>query len=102
MITMNRTYAALKIFEPDSSEYTKLNELKDYLNEHSIKLRYTVENVYFDIGLNWMFTTLIAHDESSNTIRSWQALSPDKQSIVLFGSEPEINDLKNELLGQMI
>jgi len=39
--------------------------------------RYEVENCYFDYGQDWMWTTIIAHnDKEEGVLSSWQAVNP--------------------------
>ena len=45
---------------------------------------YEVENVYFDYGQNWMWTTIICHNYlETGTLSSWQAVSPRQWSNIL-------------------
>lgn len=39
--------------------------------------RYTVEDIYFDFGLNWMYTAIVTHDRTkTGMLSSWQTLDP--------------------------
>lgn len=40
---------------------------------------YTVEDVYFDYGAHWMWTTVVAHRKDGT---SWQALCPRDQNLI--------------------
>lgn len=85
-------YNALKVFEKDSEERKTLEAVADTLNQKVKNLTYTVEDVYFDYGQDWRYTTIIAHRtdlEKDDVIASWQALNPSEQERILFMGEEE-------------
>ena len=72
---------ALKIFNHDTEEYNRLAKVADALtaiSEHGTS--YKVKDVYFDLGQNWMYTTIIAYPVNSG---NYQALSPREQEDAL-------------------
>ncbi len=76
MTELIRTYSA-------NTEEVKRLKLACYELEQisPYSTRYTVEDVYFDLGQDWMWTTIIAHHLSGGT---WQALCPrDFERILL-------------------
>lgn len=56
----------------------------------------TIENIYFDFGQDWMWTTIVVTDEEddSEITRSWQALSPrDWELIVTCDSISKLTEM---------
>lgn len=52
-------------------------------NTTSDKIVYTVEDCYFDIGQNWMWTTIIAHkDNSDSVLSSYQAVNSKEWKLI--------------------
>lgn len=79
MTELIRTYA------PNSDEVVKLKLACYELEQLSpYSTRYTVEDVYFDLGQQWMWTTIIAHHLSA---REWQALSPRDHERILLSTD---------------
>lgn len=78
MAEIIRTYA------PDTDAYKKLMTASTILSAVSPKgITYTVEDTWFDYGQKWMWTTIIAYDQSSS-FGSYQALCPrDYENILL-------------------
>ena len=88
--------SALRVFKPESEEYTRLQNFADELNNDArFQANYTVEDLYFDYGQNWMWTTIIAHKENERG-GGWQALTPRNQERVVQWTE--LDDVKQELL----
>lgn len=79
MVELIRTYA------PNSDEMVKLKlacyELEQ-LSRHGT--RYTVEDIYFDLGQNWMYSAIVANSVSGS---SWQALCPRDYERVLLSTD---------------
>lgn len=76
----------IRIYEPDSEGLKKLKlacyELEQ-LSPHGT--RYTVEDIYFDLGANWMYSGIVAHQNG----RDWQAVNPrDYERILLTDDIP--------------
>ena len=46
---------------------------------------YHVGETYFDFGLDWSWTTILAHD-AANAERTWQALSPKEWKDIIEAS----------------
>ena len=88
--------SALRVFKPESEEYTRLQNFADELNNDArFQANYTVEDLYFDYGQNWMWTTIIAHKQNERG-GGWQALTPRNQERVVQWIE--LDDVKQELL----
>lgn len=64
----------------DEKEYTALKAAADLLTVASPHgTVYTVGDTYFDIGQDWMWTTIIARRTNGT---SWQALNPREHSLI--------------------
>lgn len=96
-----------------TDEYKKLAFVKDKLNMLSAfnykSYFYKVKDVYFDLGQNWMWTTIccdcIKYSDHGNTAResSYQILSPrDYDRILEAESTRELDDIANELWDRRI
>ena len=70
-------------FENGTDERFILDALADELNHLCSETSFTVEDVYFDYGQGWKWTTVVAHDASGD----WQALSPAEWSFALETGE---------------
>ena len=88
--------SALRVFKPESEEYNRLQNFADELNNDArFQANYTVEDLYFDYGQNWMWTTIIAHRQNERG-GGWQALTPKNQERVVEWIE--LDTVKQELL----
>ena len=64
----------IRKYAPDTEEHARLTLACSELERLSTKgTTYTVEDIYFDVGLNWWYTAIIANRPDG---RSWQALCP--------------------------
>ena len=74
----------IRTYTPDTDEFARLTTAARVLTAVSPKhITYTVEDTYFDYGQRWMWTTIIAHDNTSS-FGSYQALCPrDYEKILL-------------------
>lgn len=77
----------IRIYAPDSHEQMKLKLACYELEQLTTKgTRYTVEDIYFDLGQNWMYSAIVAHSTDG---RSWQALNPrDYERVILSDDIP--------------
>lgn len=67
-------------YKKGTPQYTALEAASKLLEVSSKKgTKYAVEDVYFDLGQNWMWTTVIAYDRNGG---SWQALNPREQDLI--------------------
>lgn len=81
----------IKIFEKGTHEYERLEDAARMMTEMSPnEWHYSVQDVYFDFGQGWMWTTVICDD------RGYQALTPKEQISVLYGDLYE-EDLEETL-----
>ena len=91
----------LTIFPKNSQEYKNLQQLMWDLNAHSDLIQYTIETTYFDVGQNWKYTTLIAHNPNeSGILSSWQALNPKQQKLAVYGSDEDRWGIRDELIAE--
>ena len=72
----------IRKYAPNSDEMVKLKLACYELERLSRKgTTYTVEDIYFDVGLNWWYSAIIANRPDG---RSWQAVCPrDYERIIL-------------------
>lgn len=72
---------AIKVFENGTPERERLEKAAIMLSVTSPHgTIYSVEEVYFDLGQDWMWTTIIANNKDTH----YQALSPREQETLLF------------------
>lgn len=75
----------IRIYAPDSHEQMKLKLACYELEQLTTKgTRYTVEDIYFDLGQNWMYSAIVAHSTDGT---SWQALCPRDYENVLLSTD---------------
>lgn len=93
--------SALTLFNESSNEYNNLKNIMIAFNKQVTHIQLTIQNCYFDMGQNWMYTTLICNDTrlpKNSVLSSWQALSPKDQEIAVYGSDDERLDLIQKLI----
>jgi len=89
MYTLNEI---IKVFEPGTREYENLTDAARMMTEMSPNgWHYSVQNVCFNYGSGWMWTTVVCDD------RGYQALTPHDQSGVLYGDlyDEDMEDILN-------
>lgn len=71
----------IRQYAPDSDEHVKLDLAAFWLTHFSTKgTRYETDDCYFDLGQNWMWTTIIATRSDGDT---YQVLCPrDHEKII--------------------
>lgn len=104
--------AKITTYKPNTEEHSKLSFVCDKLNILANFNRenrfYTVENVYFDFGQNWMWTTIVC--EYSNNLKygenfsnSYQILCPNDYSKILEAeSTRELDNIADFLWGKRL
>ena len=71
----------IRVYAPNSDEMVKLKLACYELEQLSPNgTRYTVEDIYFDVGLNWRYSGIVAHRRDG---ASWQALNPRQYEDVI-------------------
>ena len=80
----------IKVFPLGSLERKKLETAAQMLTTFSTSsIEYGVDDVYFDYGQKWEWTTIIAYDPTqAGVLHSWQALSPKEQEAIVTASGP--------------
>lgn len=78
----------IKEYPKNSPEYKRLETACALLNCYN-KYTYTVENIYFDAGQDWMWSTIVCHTGSSGVLGSWQVLSPKDHEKIVTAANPE-------------
>ena len=82
-----------KTHKEDSREYTILKYVEFMLNEtakaNNDSRRYSVETIYFDYGLDWLWTTIVSKDTNNpnSILGSYQFLAPNEQEKI-FETSP--------------
>ncbi len=75
----------IRTYDPTTQEYQALRRVADVLTIASKnKITYHVEDVYFDFGQNWTWTTICAYRPDGH---SWQILSPKQHAEIISGKE---------------
>lgn len=79
-----------KVLEMDSNEYFRLEMLCKMLNRDSPnRCYYKIDNIYFDIGQDWMWTTIVNKTIGCQILspRQWEDVILDKVDIELIEDE---------------
>ena len=78
----------LRKYAPDTEERAKLTQACTELKKLSRKgTTYTLEDIYYDVGLNWWYTAIVAHRPNG---QSWHAVCPrDYERIILTDDVPK-------------
>ena len=66
--------------------YRKLEAVRALLDAFNKGLKFYLEDVYLDYGLDWMWTTIIVEDEHEH---SWQILNPAQWGNIMEAESPE-------------
>lgn len=91
-----------RTIEYKSDEYKRLEAVAKMLEAISPNgYRYEVEDCYFDYGQEWMWTTIIAHNDADTGLLSrWQAIDPKEWDRIIieetaFGFAKIVEDIRN-------
>ena len=92
----------ITVYPKNSMEYERLNnafnEIQKFCLKEKIPLKLKIQEVYFDIGLRWMWTTIIAYSTRNGSMFSYQLLNPrDQESIIVGNYEMGIENIKRKL-----
>lgn len=72
-------------FAPDSVEYSNLRVIANYYTATSpYGCRYTVEDVYFDYGQDWMWTTIVCYKPNGD---DYQVLYPNEHEKIVLETD---------------
>lgn len=84
----------IRQFAKGSEEYNRLNMMADILTEKSPNgYKYYVGDCYFDMGQDWMWTTIIC-DKTDGY--SYQALYPVEHERIIHARDDEFNSIAND------
>lgn len=88
--------AYIKTFKLGDPEFENLYKLADILTKKSPnKYVYYVGDTYFDLGQNWMWTTVLCRGDWS----SYQALNPrEREEAILANSDAELEKIADSVL----
>lgn len=92
----------ITVYPKNSIEYKLLNnaldEIQKFCLKEKIPLKLEIKEVYFDVGLCWMWTTIIASSTRYGSMFSYQLLNPrDQESIIVGNYEMGIENIKRKL-----
>ena len=74
----------IRTYGPTTQEYQALRRVAEVLTIASKnRITYHVENVYFDFGQDWTWTTICAYRPGGD---SWQILNPAIHADIVTGS----------------
>ena len=77
----------IRIYDQNSEELNKLKLACYELEQLTDKgTRYTVEEIYFDLGQGWMYSGIVAHSRNG---RHWQAVNPRQYADILLTDNVE-------------
>lgn len=94
--TMIPKAESISVFSSDSHEYKRL-EAAAALIQSETNVKCKVENRMFDMGQNWMYTTILC--ESGMTTFPWvQMLNPKQQKLIVLGSLEQFQSTVLELI----
>ena len=78
---MSMVNDAIKVFAKGTHEYDRLEEAAEMMSQMSPNgWHYSVQNIYFDYGQGWMWTTVVCDHGDG-----YQALTPKEQASVVYG-----------------
>ncbi len=88
----------LDVFAKGSNMDKKLRKLAHFLTAMSPNdYEYYVDDIYFDYGQNWMYTTVVCRGDGR--WGGWQALNPREQEAVFFAqSTSDLHKIAEEVL----
>lgn len=82
-----------KIIEKNTKEFDNLEKAVKLLSKAVTTIDFKIGTTYFDYGLDWLWTTIIAYKKRSND--SWQYLNPRDWSDIINAENSE--DIKNAI-----
>lgn len=80
----------IAVYDKDSKEYKRI-EAAGKLIEAEVGCPIKVEDIYFDFGQNWKWTTLVAYPVSVGSM-SYQCLCPRDYKKIVAGDIDEFMD----------
>lgn len=76
-----------RTFEKGTTEYKRLEAVAKMLEALSAhNATYEVENVYFDFGQDWWWTTITQYRDTDMGIRECQILSPKQWELIILST----------------
>ena len=88
--------STIRTYEKGTQEYNYLNMMADILTEKSPNgYKYHVGDCYFDMGQDWMWTTIIVDKRNGD---SYQALSPVEHERIIFSRGEGLNQIATDIL----
>lgn len=88
-----------KVLEKDSNEYFQLKVACQIFEELTEDMCFKVEDIYFDMGQNWMWSTIVAYNDRDGS--SFQALNPrDWKEIINDATNSQIRNICKEAINE--
>lgn len=90
--------AKLTVLEKDTQAYKNMEAVAALLTATSVKnIKYNVEETYFDLGLNWKWTTIIYRDSFCGV----QLLNPNEYTAIVNATTMDelvavVEEIKND------
>ena len=89
----------IAVWSKDTIEYKRLELLKSLLNvivaQEKLPLFLTIENTYFDLSQDWIWTTIIVYKNGEHD--SYQLLYPANHEKVIWGDIYDILEVAQEI-----
>lgn len=97
----------IKVYKPTNIEYQRLMKFCAKLNRKTEELQlpalFFVQNIYFDFGQDWKWTTIICdyYDKLFNNRSSYQILNPRQHESIVLNEEDKIEEIFNHCFETM-
>lgn len=72
------------LLEAESNEFSQLRIACQVLSELTYDMLFKIEDIYFDAGQDWKWTTIVAYNLKENN--QWQCLSPREWEEIINGA----------------
>ena len=96
-------YDGLYVFDSYDREYKNLETIARNLNAKFAPddYRFEIETVYFDVGQDWRYTTIIVYDQrrkSNDVTAHWHLFNPAQQKIACYGGADDLRLLVSTII----
>ena len=94
----------IKVYQPNDIEYQRLQNVCNLLNQKAkvlqIPAKYYLEDIYFDFGQHWMWTTICCDYKSGllKSIETYQILYPAEYEKIVKNETKDIPDIIERLI----
>ena len=82
------SHSSIRTYKVTEVEAIRLNLFADFCNaifkSHSMDMSISIEDIYFDYGQNWWYTSPITYDHTKGGVcSSWQTLCPRDYEVII-------------------